>query len=275
MGSLKIRQRLLLAFALILVLLAVSVAVGVWRLQQLAETTRALATVEQEKLTLVIRWRQTIDINWVRTKAALAEVDPSRIAALQAEMDKTSEITVAARKKLVEQTQSEQGKALLARIDAAREAYRTPRGNLVKRRLAGDNVAAQVDTELRPLADAYLKTLDDLETFQQQAYEGALTSAMGNAVSGQQIMVGVGVLSLLAAMWLALALARSIVRPIQTASQVASRIAGGDLTHAITVVGRDESADLLRALQGMQGSLVQLVSGVRNGAEGVATASGE
>ena len=275
MGSLKIGQRLLLAFALILLLLAVSVGVGVWRLQQLADTTRALASVEQEKLTLVIRWRQTIDINWVRTKAALVDPDLTRIAVWQAEMDKTSEITTAVRKKLVEQIDSEQGKAFFTRIDAARESYRTPRANLLKKRQAGDNVSVAVESELRPLADAYLKTLDDLEAFQQTAYDAALKDAMANAASGQQIMLGVGLLSLLVAVWLATALARSIVRPIQAASEVASRIAGGDLTQTIAARGHDEAADLLRALQAMQGSLVRLVTGVRHGAEGVSTASSE
>ena len=49
-------------------------------LQELAVTTRALGTVESEKLKMAVQWRQTIDLNWVRTRAAILEADPARIA---------------------------------------------------------------------------------------------------------------------------------------------------------------------------------------------------
>ena len=88
--TLRIGTRLALAFGAILLILATSVGVGVWRLQELANTARALATVENEKLQNAVAWRQTIDLNWIRTKAALLDADTSRIEMWQKEMDKTT-----------------------------------------------------------------------------------------------------------------------------------------------------------------------------------------
>ena len=125
--NLRIGQRLTLAFGMILLILATSAGVGVWRLQELAETTRAMGTTENEKLKLAVQWRQTIDLNWIRTRAALLDSDTNRLAAWQAEMEKTSETTVAARKVVERLVQSDEGRKMLADIDKAREAYRTPR----------------------------------------------------------------------------------------------------------------------------------------------------
>jgi methyl-accepting chemotaxis protein len=275
MNKLKIGTRLSLAFGVILLILATSVAVGVWRLQELAATARALATVDNEKLQLAVQWRQTIDLNWIRTKAAMVDSDTSRIAMWQKDMDKTSEISVASRKRLLELLQSDEGKALLANIDAAREAYRTPRANLLKRKAAGEDVQEALEKELRPLADTYSESIRKLEKSQQANYDAALTEAGKNAVQGQTILISVGVMALLLGGFFAFALTRSIVRPIQQASDSARSISDGDLTQTIHSEGRDEASELLLSLRDMQANLVKVVSSVRQGSESVATASAE
>ncbi|MBV8502961.1 MAG: HAMP domain-containing protein [Paucibacter sp.] len=275
MRNLKIGARLGLAFGVILLILAISVTVGVWRLQELAHTTRTLATIENEKLQLAVRWRQTIDLNWIRTRAAVFDADTSHMPMWQVDMEKTSESTVAARKRLVELMLSDEGKALIARIDAAREAFRTPRTQLLKKREAGEDVRAELEQQLKPLADAYSESIRELERRQQSLYDDALLAAERSAQQGQQILIGGGIAAMLLSGFLAFALARSVVSPIRQASASARRIAEGDLSESITVQGRDEAAELQSALQSMQGSLARVVSGVRETAEGVATASAQ
>ncbi|MES2581935.1 MAG: methyl-accepting chemotaxis protein [Pseudomonadota bacterium] len=273
--NLRIGSRLALAFGVILFVLAVSAAVGVWRLQELAATTRALGTVESEKLTLAVRWRQTIDLNWVRTRAAILDSDTSRIPAWQVDMDKTSEISVASRKRLIELVQSDEGKALIAAIDAAREAYRTPRAALLKRKLAGEDVSAALDKDLKPLAITYSESITKLEERQQAIADATLLKAEQNAKQGQTILIVGGIASLALGVFFAIALSRSIVQPIQQAASSARLIAQGDLTESFHTEGSDEAADLLGALKDMQDSLSGVVSTVRRGSESVATASAE
>ena len=67
----------------------------------------------------------------------------------------------------------------------------------------------------------------------------------------------------------------SIVRPLEAARQMAQAIAGGDLAQPIAAEGKDEVADLQRALRDMQQGLGALVAQVRDASGSIATASQE
>jgi len=67
----------------------------------------------------------------------------------------------------------------------------------------------------------------------------------------------------------------SICRPLEAARMLAQAIASGDLSQRIRVDGRDEAADLQRALMDMQGGLGALVAQVREASGSIATASAE
>ncbi len=70
-------------------------------------------------------------------------------------------------------------------------------------------------------------------------------------------------------------LVRGISRSLDHAVEVSAAMTRGDLTQAIRVEGRDEVAKLLQALGAMKDSLSRVVSGVRQNAESVATASAQ
>ena len=72
-----------------------------------------------------------------------------------------------------------------------------------------------------------------------------------------------------------LTLVRGIVRSLSQAIDAANAAAQGDLSHAIQTDGKDEVAQLLKALAEMQVELAKVVSTVRSGSEGVATASAQ
>lgn len=273
--KLRIGQRLIMAFSIVLLIVAISAAVGVWRLDQANDATQRLGTVDKERQELAIRWRQTIELNWVRTEAALLEGDPARIKKLQAEMDKTSQVTASARERIQQLVQTDIGKQLIREIDERREAYRTPRGALVKRRLAGEDVSGELEKTLRPLADAYSDSIRRFEERQQQLYEKALKDAQASAESGEYVLAISGVVAVLLGAAFAWTISRSITVPLSDAALLARRIADGDLTNNVHVEGRDEAAELARALRDMQEKLESMVSGVRTSADGVATASAE
>ena len=273
--NMAIGMRLAFAFGVIVLLLICSVGVGVWQMRELTATANTLATSDNEKLQMVVRWRQTIDLNWIRTKAAILESDPARIATWQKEMDATSEISTASRNRVLELIQSEEGKAMLKDIDDARAAYRNPRADLVKRRIAGEDVSASLQSQLRPLADTYTETLQKLEARQQKRYDESMAHAEATSHQAQTFMLAGGILAVVIASVLAVLLTRSIVQPIRAATDSARVIASGDLSQTIHTEGRDEAAALSMALREMQGSLAAVVSTVRQGSEGVATASSE
>ena len=275
LNNIKVGTRLALAFGMVLLITAAVAALGVWRLHDLAAITDKLGTQDNEKLKMAVQWRQTIDLNWVRTQASILDADTSRIPMWQAEMDKTSEISVASRKRLIELIQVEEGKKMIASIDAAREAYRTPRAALLKRKQAGEDVTAALERDLKPLAIAYSDSIGRLEKLQQTMYDESLAAVEADASQGRTLLAaGAGIALLLGAAF-AFFLTRSIVAPLRQAVRNARAIAAGDLTQPIESVGRDELADLLSALKEMNVSLVGIVGNVRHGTDTIATASSQ
>ena len=69
--------------------------------------------------------------------------------------------------------------------------------------------------------------------------------------------------------------ANSICNPIAQAQAAAERIAAGDLSQAVRSTAQDELGELLRELDRMRGSLHTLVSQVRGSTESISTASAE
>ena len=66
-----------------------------------------------------------------------------------------------------------------------------------------------------------------------------------------------------------------VSRDLNRAMQATRAVEQGDLTFPIRVDSEDEIGQLLRSLSGMQTGLVKVVSNVRSGSEGVATASSQ
>lgn len=273
--NLRIGLRITVVIAGILAVLLTMIAVGYWRLQEIASAAQTMGTTDSEKMRLSQEWRLTTEMNLVRTEAILRDSNTAAIEVWKSDMDKTSARIDAIKKRLVELVQTEEGKAQLVKIDAAREAYRGPRAQLLKRKSAGEDVLAALAKDLRPLASAYLLTIVELDKRESERFEATLAQSEKNAETGRQIMIVGGVLALLIGATLGYLLKRSILVPIQNATQHARHISEGNLTGQIVSTGQDEAADMLNALQQMQSSLIHTVTQVRLGSESLANASAE
>ncbi|MBI5924712.1 MAG: MCP four helix bundle domain-containing protein [Aquabacterium sp.] len=104
-----------------------------------------------------------------------------------------------------------------------------------------------------------------------QAFEHA--QATYGQARGWVLALLIGAVGL--ASFLALWITRMVTVPVNEAAAVARRIADGDLTGRLKVTGRDEIGNLIQSLVDMKENLVQMVGGVRMGAESVATASSQ
>ena len=275
MNNFKVGSRLALAFGLVLLIAALVAAVGVWRLQDLANTTQILVTQDAEKLQLVTRLRQTAALNWVRTRAIVRDSNPEHIPLWLAEISTTSQETAAAHKRLVEMIALPRGLALLEKVEDARKAYSGPRNALLKKKDEGEDISAEFERSIVPLSAAYISSITDFEKFQNELYEGALVEVQTNADNGRLILIAGTVLALLLGVAAAMALSRSITTPLGQAVRTARAIAEGDLTQPIDTSGRDEAAELLQALQTMQTNLANMVGNVRQGTDSIATASSQ
>ncbi|KRA04740.1 methyl-accepting chemotaxis protein [Acidovorax sp. Root568] len=276
LSNLSVGLRLGASFGAILLITALIAATGMWRIASLQSASERVATQEIEQQTLVEDWASDIRLNWVRTEAFLKAIDRDYMDKLTADTQATAKGMEAKVKRIEALVQGDQAKGLLAAIATARQAYNDKLNEIRELHRGGEpNVPALVDKDLRPLADKYLQSLDDLrKTMAAQLAESqADTSTLAKA---SQVLLGVGTLVAVAlGALMGLTVTRSIVRPLQQGQQAAESIADGDLTHPITTSGNDETGQLLQALSTMQSRLATIVGNVRNSAEGVATASAE
>ncbi|OYU26247.1 MAG: methyl-accepting chemotaxis protein [Burkholderiales bacterium PBB2] len=274
-SNIKIGTRLGLAFGAVLLITAVIAGVGVWRLGSLKQAADVLATVEMERNSLAQRWNANINLNWVRTSAALQAADLAHVKALQQEMDATSKVIGELQGRLEPLVDDDKGKEILAAIGKAREAYRGPRSTLLKRKLAGEDVAAEVRTDLLPLATRYLAELDRLDQHMDAMLAKRQAETQQVARTGQWALAMGASLSLLMGLAFAWISTRAITRPIGQAVGSAQAISEGNLSDDIRVDGSDESAQMLQALMAMRKNLARIVGEVRDNADGVSHASAE
>ncbi|MDF3823398.1 HAMP domain-containing protein, partial [Leptospira sp. 96542] len=234
-----------------------------------------MGTTDNERLRQVAVWRNAIELNWIRTRAALHESDQNRIKVWQAEMDQTSALVTEVSKKAVAQITSDEGKALVAEVNKARENSRGPRADILKRKLAGEDVSALVEQQLKPLSETYIAALGRLEQRQLALFDDELENAEQAAAQGRWIIISSALVALGLGIAAIMLLTRSIVPPLRQAVENAKAIAQGELNHPITIEGRDELAEMLIALSQMKSSLSEIVGRVRQGSESVSTASAE
>jgi len=170
-----------------------------------------------------------------------------------------------------------EGKALLATFDQSLARYETFQRQIIDLALQGrtDEAIALTRGELNEHARVTSDTLRDLIDLKRKAADSASDRSIEVAASAFQGVVVAMVLAVIATIVLAMLLTRSIVQPLAEAVGVAEVIAGGDLTRSIKVVGNDEPARLLIALQAMQRSLRDTIQGISHSSSQLASAAEE
>ena len=278
LGNLKVGLRLGVAFGSILCITVAIVLYAQSRISALHQSAQRLATAEMEQQALVEEWATSIQLNWVRTEAALKAIDRGYVDQLEAAMaatDKAAAQTQQRIKALL--AQAPQAQALLDAIAKSGQAYQEQRDTVRHASSGGEpDIAGMVDRDLRPRADAYLQALDKLRAHMGTQVQAA--QADNAALASQSLwLLGLATLAALALGTLvAWQTTRSITLPLRQGIQAAENIAQGDLSMRIAVAQqRDEAGQLLQALAHMQARLADTVAHVRQNAEGVATASSE
>ncbi len=276
-ANMNIAKRLGVGFALVLGLTLVIATAAIWRLNAIADATRAMMAVPLAKERMMADWHTQTFGAVRRTAAIVKSSDPSLVEFFKADGVKTAAHTTELIKKIEPLLVGDEERALFNRIGELRKAYTAAKEKAVKARADGDpEMAARIlSQEYMPASDAYEGKLADLVKMQQDHID-AIAHDIDNANRNSARMIGAlaGVAVLFGAVcaWL---LAGAIVRPIRQAVDVAEKVAAGDLTQHIEAKGNDETGALLRALRHMNDSLVAIVSQVRSGTDTIATASAE
>jgi methyl-accepting chemotaxis protein len=172
-------------------------------------------------------------------------------------------------------TLSPQERKLLKETLPQLEQYRKLVGEATAGGLTDMTAAAlsmqNADKQYRSVLGALDAVVAQEKKLGEQSYQAAVYAAR----SGLLLLLAILGVAIAASVVVALALSTAIVRPLRASIAMAGRIAEGDLATPVKVRGRDETADLLRALATMSQNLRQIVGEVAGGAHQLADTSAQ
>ena len=282
-NNLRIGPRLALAFGLVLGLLCLMAGVAAWQMGRLAANTASYADdlvpsfAAQHQVTLQLGQERRNEYRHILARDA-------------AEMDQVETAIVEHRKAIAglldkyekEYLSDDEDKRRLEKVRAALVVYYGQWEPLraLSRQTATD--PAKLDEAAKMMTGASSKAFDDLDAAVQdwwnynvQLSDNETQASKATYASAKLVLGAMVVAALALGSVAALLITRSITGPIGRAVQVAQTVAAGDLGSRIVVHGRDETAQLLRALAGMNDSLATIVGQVRASSDSIATGSAQ
>ena len=287
LADMRLGVKLGLGFFL-MVLLTVGVGgLALWQLQNINATARYLGGHALQSVSDTGDMR----VQWNRLRrldaGLLSATSQEEVTGLASRMPAVMELLETAERSFEALEHDEEERALMGQYRAERETYVNSHQALLQAAkdkdysvleqdaLLGDAVSNLYNGASEAAFVALAETVGRLNQMSQQRARSAQQAA-GAAYDTARVWLVAGVaLSALIAAFFGALVTRSVVRPAREAVDAANHIAQGDLAQRIASGNGDEMGDLLKALQRMQGSLVQTVNSVRGNAEGVATASAQ
>jgi methyl-accepting chemotaxis protein len=272
----RIGSRLAAGFAVLLTFVALTTLVAFWQLSRVAGDADALMRDPLVKERLASEWFRNITAGVKRTTALAKSSDTSLDAVFADEIKTTTARTNEVFASLVKLADSDEQK-MLAHSAELRKAFLGARLKVLEAKKEGRTQDADhlFVTEFGTSAQTYLSSVQAFLDMQQKTIDAAGARIQADAARGRQLLGLLGGLAMLLGAGLAWTISRSITRPLAQALGVARTVAAGDLTQRVAAPGRDETAELLRALDEMRLRLSGLVTQVRAGIDSVGVASQE
>ncbi len=276
-NNLTIAKRLSLSFGLLVLMLSALGGFSLWRVQAISAEVHTVTDSQ------VPKERRLFDIESEVNEIARAMRNmlimdaPADIKKQREDIDASRAAIVQHLQWLDERIVNTEAKELMDKAKKARSAFIESQNKFFAAMDGGskDDARRILLEETRPLQLTYSQSLRAVTEFQAKLTQQGVERIDRSVASMLQVTAALLLGGVLAALALATSIVRSITRPIGAAVDIAQRIAEGDLTQRISVTQRDETGQLLAAMQKMQESLGSVVSTVRQGAEGVATASAQ
>ena len=272
----------------IVLLIAAMLVVGLftlWRGDRITSESTATINAAQDIIRKSVQWQGMTQTAVARSMASAISSDPAvgelfkaNIANDAPEVAKLREQISAEARRPEDQAKLKEivglGQTLLAASKKAREAG-----------AAGDWSATSriVQNEYVPSVKVYLDAIGQFVAMQEDHAQEARQAA-ADARAALRWQAGLGAIVIAAVgLFTAWLLSRAIVVPMAQAVKVAEAVAAGDLRSQIHVDGRvdgrvgsrDETGQLLGALQRMNESLTRIVGQVRMSSDSIATGTGE
>jgi methyl-accepting chemotaxis protein len=273
----RIGPRLAIAFGALVLAAAAVVLYGISRLSHLTDSLTLIGHDRVPKVQHVVDITANLNLVARELRNTLIFDDPAKVSAAIETSLQASAKAVETMGQLAPTIQTEEGKQRVASVIEARNIYMPMQAQFIDlvRADRKDGAEALLVDKLRPAKLDYFKAVGSLSTYQIGLVNAAVKQGQDEYAQDLIVMFSLLALMVLVSTAFGWLIARSIVAPLQRAVASTGRIAEGDLREVLQAEGRDETADLLRAMGRMQDSLRNVVGQVRQGVDSVTTASAQ
>ncbi|WP_343585212.1 methyl-accepting chemotaxis protein, partial [Herbaspirillum sp.] len=277
LANMRISSRLTIGFAIVLLLAILSTSVSLYNAKRNADATRQMMEAPLAKERLVADWFVLTYSAIVRTSMIARSSDAELSNTFKDDIEESVKKGSAIIKKIEPLLSSDEEKALMAVIIDARKKYQSAKELVMETRKTGDAAASEkvYKEAFDPAAKTYGAQVNNLLAAQRQAIDRLAADIDRHSERSMQLVIVLGILLVALSAVAVVIISRSITAPLKRALDVARRVASGDLSGAIEQRGKDEIAELMRALNDMNDSLRAIVSEVQVGTESITTAAGE
>ena len=280
MKNWKVGTRFAAGFGVVLVLMMVVAAMGIWRLQSVADATNAMMQMPLAKERLISDWYSNIATSITRTTAIARSTDLSLATYFETAVNDSTKKAGDLQSKVQGLLRTPEEQKLFADIDASRKAYQAAGSNILALRAEGKLFQAKnaFEKDYLPAATRYQASIDKLLHLQRQGINDVAVGIDATYRSSRLILLALTGVALLCGLAAAMLLTRSLLRQLggepAHAVHVADRIAAGDLTEHIPLGAHDDFS-LMHAMKTMQANLARSVDHIKQSAETIGTASKE
>ena len=273
--SLRLGERLALAFGIVIALMGVTLAFTLTETFHAQARIDEMVLVQAERLALAREWKENIAVNSQRAIAmglsSDAELGTHFADAIKAVTVRTTEV----QKRYAEIETTPEGRAGQDRMADVRKRYLAQRETLFKARGDAARMASEGDVFKR-ITDEYNAAADAVVAYQVKRQAQTAEAVVGSMAQLRWMAAGATLASIVLAAVLGWRVAHSVTRPLQALRRTAQRVASGDLTEDLrTEAGRAETALLANDIAAMQAALRSLVAQVRDSTDSIETASRE
>jgi methyl-accepting chemotaxis protein len=276
-ANMKIGLRLTLGFSIVLVLMAALAVVGINGMSAVEGRLNEITKDNMVKLKLNNDMARNLGDVQRMMRTLMLLKDPAGQASQRKAIEQARAKYNESFDALEKTAASEKGKTIRAKIKAAAQTTRPLNDKVVELSAAGkadESVKLMLD-EARPAAQKWQDALDENIALQEQNTKEDVDAANAAYDSAFKTMVSLASVAIILGALIAWFLTRSITRPVNEALNVANRLSEGDLTVRIDNPSKDETGQMLQAMQKMITKLSQVVTDVNGGAQALASASEE
>lgn len=275
--NMKLGMRLGGSFALVLLLMAVIIGVGLKELGLVNDITHKIVDKDWVKAVIANDIIDLANQNAVESFMLFLETDEQKLQAIGASMNarvlaiNTKVADLEGRLYLAE------GKRLLGVMKEKRSVYvgsfKKSAGMLKQGRK--DDATNEAITITGPALSIFLSSINDIVLLQGRILEGSGAEAQADFEEGEQLMFVIGSIAAFIAIFAAFLVTRSITRPLGIAVDVANQMAEGNLNIKIDTSARDEVGMMLLAMSNTLEKLSGTIGQVRANAMSMSSASEE